>query len=103
MPAVQSAALAAVRPQEIGKASGTYNAMRQLGGALGIAVLSAVFSARGGFSTPHAVTTGFSDAMVAACGLSALGALAGLGLGARRRPDYKTSSPEVTTMERTSA
>ena len=103
MPAVQSAALAAVRPQEIGKASGTYNAMRQLGGALGIAVLSAVFSARAGFSTPHAVTTGFSDAMVAACGLSALGALAGLGLGARRRPDYKTSSPGVTIMERTSA
>jgi EmrB/QacA subfamily drug resistance transporter len=103
MPAVQSAALGAVRPQEIGKASGTYNAMRQLGGALGIAVLSAVFTARGGFATPHAVATGFGDTMAAACALSALGALAGVGVGARKRIDYSTSSPDVTIMERTSA
>ena len=96
MPAVQNAALSAVSPQEIGKASGTYNALRQLGGALGIAVLSAVFSARGSFATPHAVTTGFSAAMVAACALSALGALTGLGTQGARKI---SGSPKASNSE----
>jgi hypothetical protein len=37
-PAVQNAVVGAVAPSELGKASGTYNAMRQLGGAFGVAI-----------------------------------------------------------------
>ena len=36
----------------IGTASGVYNAMRQVGGAFGIAIASAVFAAVGGFTSP---------------------------------------------------
>jgi EmrB/QacA subfamily drug resistance transporter len=46
--------LSSVRRDQEGIASGTSNALRELGGVFGIAVLSAVFSARGGYT--HFVT-----------------------------------------------
>ena len=85
MPAVQTATVGAVPPSAIGKASGVYNAMRQLGGAFGIAILSAVFTAHGGFTSAAAVGHGFRAAMIVATAVSAAGALAGAGL-TRRRP-----------------
>jgi EmrB/QacA subfamily drug resistance transporter len=84
MPAVQTAVVGAVPLEAIGKASGVYNAMRQLGGAFGIAILSAVFTAHGGFTSPLAVSHGFRAAMVVAAMVSAASALAGAGLRARR-------------------
>jgi EmrB/QacA subfamily drug resistance transporter len=85
MPAVQTATVGAVPPSAIGKASGVYNAMRQLGGAFGIAILSAVFTAHGGFTSVAAIGHGFRAAMIVATTVSAAGALAGAAL-TRRRP-----------------
>jgi EmrB/QacA subfamily drug resistance transporter len=45
----QNAAMNAVPPTEVGKASGVYNTARQLGGAFGVAILAAVFAANGSF------------------------------------------------------
>jgi len=84
MPAAQTAVVGAVRPQAIGTASGVYNAMRQLGGTFGIAIASVLFTARGGFASPAAVSSGFRAAMLAAVALSAVGVLAGIGLPGRR-------------------
>ena len=42
-----NAVLGAVRPQEAGQASGATNAIRELGGVMGVAVLASVFSAHG--------------------------------------------------------
>jgi EmrB/QacA subfamily drug resistance transporter len=89
MPAVQTAAVGAVPPAAIGKAAGVYNAMRQLGGAFGIAILSAVFTAHGGFTSATAIAHGFRAAMIVATAVSAAGALAGAGL-TRRRPAAPT-------------
>ena len=47
MPAQQSAVMTSVPPPLMGKAAGTFSTVRQLGGALGIAVLAAVFAAHG--------------------------------------------------------
>src|SRR5262249_5771746 len=47
MPAAQNAVLGSVADSEIGKASGTFNMLRYLGGVLGIAVAVAVFAANG--------------------------------------------------------
>ena len=58
--------------------------MRELGGVLGIAVTVAVFGARGGFASPADFVDGFRGAVLAAAALSALGAVAGLALPARR-------------------
>ena len=68
MPAAQNSVLSAVAPGSIGKASGTYNTLRFLGGAFGIALSTTVFTANGGFGSPASFTTGFG----AALGLSAL-------------------------------
>ncbi|MCC3776260.1 MFS transporter, partial [Streptomyces sp. UNOB3_S3] len=43
--------MSSVRPAEQGIASGANNALREVGGALGVAVLGSVFSARGGYET----------------------------------------------------
>jgi EmrB/QacA subfamily drug resistance transporter len=76
--AAQSAALTAIAPADIGKASGTFNTMRQLGGTFGVAVLAAVFASAGSYASTRTFVAGFAAAMGAAAGLAAAGALAGL-------------------------
>src|SRR5205823_5571270 len=43
--------LGAVRPQEEGQASGANNAIRELGGVFGVAVLASIFSSYGGYGS----------------------------------------------------
>jgi EmrB/QacA subfamily drug resistance transporter len=84
MPAIQSAVVGAVAPASIGKASGTFNMLRQLGGVFGIALLVAVFTGSGGYASPQLFSHGFTAAIGVAAGLSALGAAAGFGLPQRK-------------------
>ena len=86
LPAVQNAVVGAVRPSEIGKASGTFSTMRQLGGAFGLAIGVAVFSGAGSYASPAAFSDGFAPAIAVSAALSLLGALAALPLGTRRVP-----------------
>ena len=74
------------RRAEIGKASGTYNMLRFLGGAFGVAVLVAVFAGAGGLGSAQAFGHGFAAAIGGAACLSVLGAVAGLRLPGRRVP-----------------
>jgi EmrB/QacA subfamily drug resistance transporter len=83
MPAAQSAVLNAVPQSDLGKASGTYNMLRFLGGMLGIAMLVAAFSATGSTASPQAFTAGFHPAMGVAAALSLLGGVTALLLPAR--------------------
>jgi EmrB/QacA subfamily drug resistance transporter len=62
-----NAVLGAVRPEEAGQASGATNAIRELGGVMGVAVLASVFSAHGSYASPQA----FSDGVVAALPIGA--------------------------------
>jgi EmrB/QacA subfamily drug resistance transporter len=78
MPAAQNAVLGSVSPAEVGKASGTYNMLRFLGGAFGIALSATVFAVSGGFGSPQLFTAGFASALGVAALLSVLAALAGL-------------------------
>ncbi|MET8752655.1 DHA2 family efflux MFS transporter permease subunit [Streptomyces sp. NPDC004667] len=55
--------MSTVTPADQGKASGTNNALREVGGALGVAVLASVFSTRGGYETPQAFTDGTVPAL----------------------------------------
>jgi EmrB/QacA subfamily drug resistance transporter len=80
MPAIQNAVVGSVAPESIGKASGAFNMMRQLGGVFGIALLVAVFTGAGGYASPQLFSDGFTSAIAVAAGLSLLGAAAGLGL-----------------------
>jgi EmrB/QacA subfamily drug resistance transporter len=85
LPTGANAAVGAVPPQEAGVASGAYNALRQLGGVLGVAVLAAVFTHRGGYASPQLFIDGFAPALWVGAGLSALGVLAALLSPGRRR------------------
>ena len=40
-------------PSEAGQASGATNAIREVGGVMGVAVLAAVFAANGGYESPR--------------------------------------------------
>jgi hypothetical protein len=84
MPGAQNAVLSSVTASEVGKASGTFNMLRYLGGVFGIAILVAVFAQAGNFGSAQAFSEGFALAIGIAAGLSLAGAAAGLGLPARR-------------------
>ncbi|GAA2785872.1 MFS transporter [Kitasatospora paracochleata] len=55
--------MSGVRTAEQGIASGASNALREVGGALGVAVLSAVFSAQGGYGSARMFTDGMVPAL----------------------------------------
>lgn len=76
--------LSSVRPGEQGIASGANSAMREVGGALGVAVLAAVFAARGGYGSPRLFADGTVPALWIGAGAVALGALAALLIPGRR-------------------
>jgi EmrB/QacA subfamily drug resistance transporter len=84
MPAAQSASIGSLPREAVGIASGVYGMMRQLGGAVGVAVLAAVFATNGGYGSPALFSAGFTRAMVVCGVLSLAGAVAGLGIAARR-------------------
>jgi EmrB/QacA subfamily drug resistance transporter len=72
-----NAVLASVRTDQAGQASGATNAIRELGGVLGIAVLATVFTSHGSYASPHAFVAGLIPAMwVGAAVLAAGGLLA---------------------------
>ena len=84
MPATQSASIGSLPREAVGIASGIYGMVRQLGGAVGVAVLAAVFATNGGYGSPALFSAGFTRAMVVCGVLSLTGAAAGLGIAARR-------------------
>ncbi|GLX18178.1 MFS transporter [Streptomyces lavendulae] len=69
--------MSTVTPADQGKASGANNALREVGGALGVAVLASVFSAQGGYETPQSFTDGTVPALwIGAAVLAVASALA---------------------------
>ncbi len=58
-----NAVLASVRSDQAGQASGATNAIRELGGVLGVSVLATVFTSHGGYSSPQAFVDGLTPAM----------------------------------------
>jgi len=73
-----NAVLGSVRGEEAGQASGATNAIREVGGVLGIAVLASVFSSAGGYVSPDAFVNGLTPAVFVAAAVLAVGALAAL-------------------------
>ncbi|HEY5988592.1 MAG TPA: DHA2 family efflux MFS transporter permease subunit [Streptosporangiaceae bacterium] len=77
MPATQNSVIGAVPASGIGKASGTFNTLRQLGAAFGIAIAAAVFTQSGSYTSAHAFSAGFAPAVGMAAALSLMAAIAG--------------------------
>jgi EmrB/QacA subfamily drug resistance transporter len=90
IPSAQSAVMGAVAPADIGRASGVYMTMRQLGGVFGLAIAVAVFTGAGSYVSPGAFSDGFVAALGVATGLSFMAALVAA-LLPRRTPQMEVS------------
>jgi EmrB/QacA subfamily drug resistance transporter len=77
-PTAAETVLASVGTRHAGKASGATNAIREVGGVMGVAVLASVFSANGGYESPQAFTDGVVAALPVAVVVLAIGALLAL-------------------------
>ena len=88
-----NAVLSAVRPHEAGQASGANNAIREVGGVFGIAVLAAVFSHLGGYSSPAQFVAGLQPAVLVGSGVLAVGALAALMVPGRALRHHRAVEP----------
>jgi EmrB/QacA subfamily drug resistance transporter len=70
--------LGAVRPGQAGQASGATNAIRELGGVLGVSVLATVFTAHGGYTSGQAYVDGMVPAVWVGAAVLFVGALVAL-------------------------
>ncbi|WP_033319608.1 MFS transporter [Streptomyces yerevanensis] len=80
-----SLVMSSVRGQEQGIASGANNALREVGGALGIAVMASIFSAQGGYETGQTFVDGLRPALWVGASAVAVAGVAALLIPARRR------------------
>lgn len=71
-PTVANEVMASVAPEQIGIASGANNALRELGGVFGVAVLASVFVRPGVYSSPDTFVAGFRSALWVAVAFSAI-------------------------------
>jgi EmrB/QacA subfamily drug resistance transporter len=82
---VANVVLSAVRPEEEGQASGANNAIRELGGVFGVAVLASVFAHYGGYSNAADFSHGMTISVYVGAVIVALGALASFAIPTRKR------------------
>ena len=75
-------------PEHEGKASGATNAIRELGGVFGVAVLAAVFSHVGGYQSSETFVHGLTTAVYIGGALVAVGAVAAALIKPRRVAEH---------------
>jgi EmrB/QacA subfamily drug resistance transporter len=83
---VANVVLSSVRPAEEGQASGANNAIRELGGVFGVAVLASIFSHYGGYGTGQSFVDGLTPAIWVGAVVVGLAASAALFIPRRARP-----------------
>ena len=96
---VANVVLSAVRPREEGQASGANNAIRELGGVFGVAVLASVFTSYGGYESGQAFVDGLVPAVWVGAVVVALGAVAALFIPRKRRRAEAPAETEATEPE----
>jgi EmrB/QacA subfamily drug resistance transporter len=96
LPTVPTTVLNAVRPAEMGKASGVNYMAQRFGAVFSIAIASAVFAAHGHLGNPAAVTAGFRPALWCCVIFALLAVVASVAITAR--PSRATQS-DVTAVD----
>jgi MFS family permease len=97
-PTVANEVMASVAASQTGIASGTNNALRELGGVFGVAVLASVFSRHGVYSSPDTFVVGFKQALWIAVAFSAIGIPLALSL---KQAHVLKPAPAPTTLAAT--
>jgi EmrB/QacA subfamily drug resistance transporter len=80
-----NAVLSSVRNDQAGQASGANNAIREIGGVLGVSVLASIFTASGGYASAQAFMDGLLPALWVGVAVLAMGALVVIALPFRTR------------------
>jgi EmrB/QacA subfamily drug resistance transporter len=75
-----NAVLSSVRTDQAGQASGANNAIREIGGVLGVSVLASIFTGSGGYASAQAFIDGLLPALWVGVAVLAAGALVVLAL-----------------------
>jgi EmrB/QacA subfamily drug resistance transporter len=91
---IANVVLASVRPEQEGQASGANNAIRELGGVFGVAILATIFAHYGGYRTGVTYVNGMNAAVWVGAAVVALGAAAAFAIKRSRR-----SEAEVVELE----
>ena len=93
---VANVVLSSVRPEEEGQASGANNAVRELGGVFGVAVLASLFAHYGGYRTGETFVHGMTPAVYVGAALVALGSVAAFAIKRHPRPEAAAAfEPEL--------
>jgi EmrB/QacA subfamily drug resistance transporter len=82
---VANVVLSSVKPEQEGKASGANNAIRELGGVFGVAVLASIFSHYGGYESGQTFVDGLNPAIWVGAIVVGLGSLAAFAIPRRKR------------------
>jgi EmrB/QacA subfamily drug resistance transporter len=90
-----NAVLSSVRAEQAGQASGANNAIREIGGVLGVAVLASVFTGAGGYASPQAFVDGLIPAIWVGAAVLAAGALVVLAFPFRTRSVAELPMPAL--------
>jgi EmrB/QacA subfamily drug resistance transporter len=90
---IANVVLSSVRSEQEGQASGANNAIRELGGVFGVAILASVFSHYGGYGTGSSFVNGMTPAVYVGAAVVALGAVASFAI--KRRPKGEPVATEV--------
>ena len=88
-----SALLSVVSPAQAGQASGTNNAIREVGGVFGVAVLSTIFSGSGSLTSTQGFVDGAVPALWVGAAVVAIGAVVALLLPRRRCAESGAGEP----------
>jgi EmrB/QacA subfamily drug resistance transporter len=83
-PTVANEVVGAVPPGEMGVASGTNSALREVGGVFGISILATVFSSAGVYLSPKVFVDHFTNALWVGAAFSAVGIAAAVFASGRR-------------------
>jgi len=93
-----NAVLASVRTEQAGQASGANNAIREVGGVLGVAVLASVFTGAGGYTSPQSFVNGLIPAVWVGVAVLGAGALTVLALPFRTSVAAKAEFADVAAV-----
>ncbi|GAA2291311.1 DHA2 family efflux MFS transporter permease subunit [Streptomyces kunmingensis] len=91
--------MSSVLPHEQGIASGSNNALREVGGALGIAVMSSIFSANGGYDSAQHFVNGIEPALWVGAAAVAVAGAASLFIPRRSTTDVVQDAPQSPVLE----
>jgi MFS family permease len=92
---VANVVLSAVRPEEEGQASGAQNAIRELGGVFGVAVLASIFAHYGGYLSGQDFVDGLRPAVWVGAAVVGLGAIASFAIPSRARAEEDVPEPAL--------